>query len=536
MKPLAILDVAKRYIRRGWAIIPVPHQSKNPGFRGWQKLRLSEADLAERFNGKPQNIGVLLGEPSGWLIDIDIDHKRAVELAEQYLPPTPSVFGRAGNTRSHWIYKVTEPVETKRHKSKSADMVVELRSTGTQTVFPPSTHESGESISWEDESAEPALVDPQELLDAVQNLATAVLVELGEKTPTRKTTAPQRTTPPPEAVKLDAGQRSQNCIAAMLRMRMTDTNDGSGRLYAAACRTVEHDLTDADAVTAIRSYEAQRQFPRDWTDTEILQRVRDAEKECKRGKEMQRLVGQADEQKTDGYQKIDSSKLDPMTEARSFLEVYDKHQDKLKLRCWKNGFWAWDGKRYQEIPEPDIRAAIVTHVDQKAFGIRSGVINNVIECLKSISLILFNVEQPSWLGKGKHRYIAMQNGLLDAEKAIAGESDCFPHTPLWFSAVALDYGFDPQAECPKWLAFLERNLEADPQRISILQEFFGYCFQPDTSYHKFLLIVGEGQNGKSVACSVLESLLGKDNVSNVPLELFGMRFQLNDTQGKLAAR
>ena len=103
------LSVALRYTRRGWSVIPIPHRSKNPGFFVWQELRLSEADLVEHFNAEPQNIGVLLGEPSGGLVDVDLDHPRAVELAEQYLPPTPAVFGRKGNSVSIRVSQTAHP-------------------------------------------------------------------------------------------------------------------------------------------------------------------------------------------------------------------------------------------------------------------------------------------------------------------------------------------------------------------------------------------------------------------------------------------
>ena len=45
---------------------------------------------------------------------------------------------------------------------------------------------------------------------------------------------------------------------------------------------------------------------------------------------------------------------------------------------------------------------------------------------------------------------------------------------------------------------------------------------------------GEGANGKSVVCEILTAMLGEENVSNVPLEIFGERFQLAASLGKLA--
>jgi hypothetical protein len=75
----------------------------------------------------------------------------------------------------------------------------------------------------------------------------------------------------------------ERCLASMLWMDMADRSDGSRRLYAAACRAVEHDLTDEQAVRAIREYERVKPFPKTWGDEEIRGRIRDAERECARG-------------------------------------------------------------------------------------------------------------------------------------------------------------------------------------------------------------------------------------------------------------
>src|SRR5205085_1528607 len=52
--------------------------------------------------------------------------------------------------------------------------------------------------------------------------------------------------------------------------------------------------------------------------------------------------------------------------------------------------------------------------------------------------------------------------------------------------------------------------------------------------HKFLIAEGDGENGKSVMLDTLGFVLGAGNVSRVPLEIFGERFQLTATLGKLA--
>jgi hypothetical protein len=164
------LDVVRAYVGRGWRVVPIPHRQKAATLRGWQTLRLTEADLAQHFNGGPMNSGVLLGEPSGGLVDIDIDLPEALALADLILPATACVFGRAGKPRSHREY--TCAIETEQFPDADGAMIVEIRSTGVLTVFPGSTHPSGEAVEWTEDGT-PARVEPAALRQAVAQLAGA---------------------------------------------------------------------------------------------------------------------------------------------------------------------------------------------------------------------------------------------------------------------------------------------------------------------------------------------------------------------------
>ena len=174
-------QAAAAYCQRGWSPIPVPYRTKKPVLKGWQKLRITAETVDSHWNGARSNLGVLLGAPSKNLVDIDLDCPEALVLADVFLPTTHTVFGRPGAPRSHRLYicdplsettKLQDP--TKSEDDKKA-MIVEFRSTGAQTVFPPSVHESGESIAWA-ESGEPTTLTGTELLYAVQQLATAALL------------------------------------------------------------------------------------------------------------------------------------------------------------------------------------------------------------------------------------------------------------------------------------------------------------------------------------------------------------------------
>lgn len=281
--PPEVTPWALAYARAGWQVLPVPFATKNPNRRNWQRERVTPEEVPARFGPGPTNIGLLTGAPSGWIVDVDLDHPRCVALADDFLPATPAVFGRPGNPRSHRLYRVTSPASTKQHRSKSAGMLVEMRSTTHQTMIPPSVHPSGEQIAWDGDWTQPTEVDPETLLAAVQKLADTVRIELGER-PTPKPKAPRdKSTAKPDRKAQRLAQRVHDCVAAMSRMRMQDHNDGSSRLFAAACRVVEHDLDDASGVAALREYAQRHPFPREWSDDDLRQRIHDAERKVERG-------------------------------------------------------------------------------------------------------------------------------------------------------------------------------------------------------------------------------------------------------------
>ena len=104
-------EIARSYIRRNWATVPIGLGEKAPRIAGWPKLRITEVQTNSYFAG-PGNVGVILGEASGGLVDVDLDCPEAVALAPSHLPTTDAVFGRESKPRSHWLYRVTGPAQS----------------------------------------------------------------------------------------------------------------------------------------------------------------------------------------------------------------------------------------------------------------------------------------------------------------------------------------------------------------------------------------------------------------------------------------
>lgn len=173
------LESAQDLHRRGLAVIPLLAESKNPNRKGWQHERWSADDLPGKFP-PASNVGILLGKPSAWVVDVDLDCDAARRLAGTFLPRTDCVFGRSGSPRSHRLYRSEGAVTMQlKHPVKNTDgqqtTVVELRSTGAQTVAPGSTHPNGEKIRW-DRDGEPAVIDAATLRDRVALLGAASLL------------------------------------------------------------------------------------------------------------------------------------------------------------------------------------------------------------------------------------------------------------------------------------------------------------------------------------------------------------------------
>jgi len=175
------IAIARSYIGRGWSPVPIPHRAKAPVLEAWGRLRLNDDTASGHFNGAPKNIGVILGNASNGLVDIDLDSPEALYLASQFLPHTDAVFGRHDTPESHWLYRAPGLVTKAIKFPGTRETLLELRSNSNtdqphQTVFPGSTHkETGQQIKWA-RDGEPASVDPVELMGAFDRYAAATIL------------------------------------------------------------------------------------------------------------------------------------------------------------------------------------------------------------------------------------------------------------------------------------------------------------------------------------------------------------------------
>jgi hypothetical protein len=140
--------IARHWLALGVRPVPLAPKSKRPkgereggDAKGWTKLRVTE-DTVPQFFDRGDNVGALWGEPSDWLVDVDLDTQEACLAARRLLPET-FTYGRRSAPGSHYIYRCSG-IGTYKFQTKHLGTIVEIRSTGSQTVLPLCIHPEGE--------------------------------------------------------------------------------------------------------------------------------------------------------------------------------------------------------------------------------------------------------------------------------------------------------------------------------------------------------------------------------------------------------
>ena len=83
------------------------------------------------------------------------------------------------------------------------------------------------------------------------------------------------------------------------------------------------------------------------------------------------------------------------------------------------------------------------------------------------------------------------------------------------------------APCPKWLAFVQEIVGEDPEVAAFLQRVFGYAITGLSSEPLFVVLNGEGRNGKTVMIETLGKVCG-DYMAPIPAELLLDQGQARD--------
>lgn len=257
---------------------------------------------------------------------------------------------------------------------------------------------------------------------------------------------------------------------------------------------------------------------------------------------------------------------DPHRLARMNLESYAKEYDG-GLKFWTGEWWRYRDGQYRKIEEFELKAKLNGSIrkyledqwreseaeriaEQEATGkeikqkpitkVTEQLVKNTIKAMETKSLLSGSVEMPCWLpDKSKRQLVSMGNGVLDIDRLFEGgePEDCLmPHSSDWFSTVKLPFDFDPNAECPRWMEFLNQVFDGDSGALRALQMWFGYCLTQRTDLQKMMMVIGPPRSGKGTISRTLKALLGgAQTVVNPTLASMADKFEMHSWLGKSLA-
>lgn len=186
----------------------------------------------------------------------------------------------------------------------------------------------------------------------------------------------------------------------------------------------------------------------------------------------------------------------------------------------KGDFWVYDED--SGIWKPDAEDFIENVLRKEYEYSKSNFINEVIKDVRSLSW------KPKGFKETPNHIIPLNNGVYDLK-----EKKFKPHSPDYYLLSKIPWNYNPDADPGRLLDIIHSFVPED-KRIDLL-ELMAYTLYRGYEYQKFFFLYGRGSNGKSLFISILTKLLGKENVSNIPLEdLQESGFAIATLRGKFA--
>jgi putative DNA primase/helicase len=201
--------------------------------------------------------------------------------------------------------------------------------------------------------------------------------------------------------------------------------------------------------------------------------------------------------------------------------MYKKHM--LKFLEKERAFFRYNGQCYEQCSEDRLN-----NICQTELGIHRELFTPASKSNFIHYAIGNDLIDAETAFEDQVRYLTLQNGLYDLSSY-----KLIPHDPAIFTTNLLPYDFDPEAECPRWLQFLDEVFMGDAATILFVQEAVGYAFHKAIPKAVIFFLIGDGGNGKSVFIDVISSLCGKENVSNISLLRLNDEKYLPELFGKM---
>jgi P4 family phage/plasmid primase-like protien len=149
------------------------------------------------------------------------------------------------------------------------------------------------------------------------------------------------------------------------------------------------------------------------------------------------------------------------------------------------------------------------HVGRKVPELETADMKEIVNRVKRASF----VDRDAFdAGDYEAALINLGNGVYDLD-----EEELIDHSPDYLFRTSIPQTYDPDAECPNITEFIEEIVPGDQERRTLF-EWIGFCLEVGYPIHRFLVLYGDGRNGKSRYFELIREFLASDNVSGVTLD------------------
>lgn len=490
-----IIDAAIEACRLGIFPVPVEHGGKKPIGTKWQEQRITEADAPRHFsNGN--NLGALNGIAPFYLLDLDIDAPEAVSAASFLtMPPTERVFGHASKRSSHYLYQASVEFKKKSFKDpvegKDSRALIEVLGAGSQSVWPPSTHVSGEPIEWERKGAFGKITISEALRAAGKIAAAALLVRYSigghEMYMAVAAMLAKGCYPEPEATEF---------LEAVIKSRKPDRNDAGTFVRNA------YDRVEADGHAWGFTH-----FAKLLGDEDRAKRIADKITEWL---DLRRATANKEPAAVQVRGHEDTSN------AERFVAM---HRDKVRYWPEKETWLVWDGKRWAEdaagrsvefakqtaraiyaeasvVEDKAERAEVAEWAEQSLNRHRLKSMLELAQSDPQIVTLSHELDADPWV-------INCRNGTLDLRTGVLRS-----HDPADLITKICGSAYEP-SDYPRWRAALDKVFPGNTDLQDFLQRAAGYSLTGVCVEQKWFYPFGDGANFKGTFLNVMSGLLGE---------------------------
>jgi putative DNA primase/helicase len=532
----SLLDAALEYAARGWAVFPLEPGQKRPLGRlaphGCRSATTDEQTIRGWWEDtRNANVGIATGDASGLAV-VDVDGDQGARTWEVLLVgrdiTAPTLTSRTPRGGYHLVYR--RPDDGFRNSANGLGEMVDTRGDGGYIVAPPSIA-NGKVYRWDDAGAVVAPL-PEWILEAM----APPDVEYDRGTP----------------VSDDMNDRERRRAAAWAKgtlrdrvERMSGCAEGgrNARLYASAIdvgKCVGAGVLDyADAAQQLHAAAAAAGL----VDKEIRGTIKSG---MSRGMK-DPLELPEDDRPDRTPPAYDAPRADPrehlhvvpppddgdeppceakphwynLTDVGNADRFRDDHRDGLRFCSDIGGWHRWTGQRWEmdrmgrvvEMAKGTIAGIGVDGIDgfdDKTVDAlikhanRSEGANRLFSMLRlAESSPPLPVRTEDW--DRNHWLLSVKNGTVDLR---TGKLRQATQDDLITKSAAVEY--DEQAECPRFLKFMEEVMLKRWDLVDYIQRAIGYSLTGSTREQCLFFLHGEGSNGKSTLMNTIRDILGDD--------------------------